>query len=110
MKKLERAFGALQLATAHIAQTGLRDPEEAAAAATDYLRLFGLVALGFIWARMAEVAHEKAPAANGDAGFYKGKIATAQFYMDRLLPQTAALYLGIKSGKASMMALEDAAF
>jgi alkylation response protein AidB-like acyl-CoA dehydrogenase len=110
VKQLERAFGALQLATGHIAQTGLRDPEEAGAAATDYLRLFGLVALGFMWARMAQVAHAKAPAANGDAGFYKGKIATAQFYMDRLLPQAGALYLGIKSGKASMMALDEAAF
>ncbi len=110
VRKLERAFGALQLATGHIAQTGLRDPEEAGAAAADYLRLFGLVALGFMWARMAQVAHDKAPAANGDAGFYKGKIATAQFYMDRVLPQTAALYLGIKSGKASMMALDEAAF
>ncbi|MBV9655422.1 MAG: acyl-CoA dehydrogenase C-terminal domain-containing protein [Acetobacteraceae bacterium] len=110
VKQLERAFGALQLATAHVAEKGLRDPEEAGAAASDYLRLFGLVALGYIWARTAQVAHAKMPAANGDAGFYKGKVATAQFYMDRLLPQAGALYLGIKSGKASMMALEEAAF
>jgi 3-(methylsulfanyl)propanoyl-CoA dehydrogenase len=40
----EKAFGALQLATAHIATKGLSDPEEAGA--SEYLRLFGLVALG----------------------------------------------------------------
>ena len=109
-KLLERAFGALQLATAHIANAGLKDPEEAAAAASDYLRLFGLVALGYMWARSAQVAHRKLPTANGDARFYQAKLGTAQFCMERLLPQAGALYLTIKSGKASMMALEEAMF
>jgi alkylation response protein AidB-like acyl-CoA dehydrogenase len=110
VKPLERAFGALQLATATVAQAGLRDPEEIGAAAVDYLRLFGLVALGFIWARSAQVALAKLPTANGDAGFYQAKLVTAQFFMDRLLPQTSALYLGIKAGKGSMMALDEAMF
>ncbi len=109
-KALERAFGALQLATAHIATAGLRDPEEAGAAAADYLRLFGLVALGYMWVRSAQIAHRKLPTANGDARFYQAKLGTAQFFIDRLLPQAGALYLGIKSGKASMMALEEAMF
>ena len=110
VKALERAFGALQLATGHIAERGLKDPEEGAAAATEYLRLFGLVALGFMWARMAEVAVRKLPAANGDAGFYRAKITTAQFFMERMLPQAGSLYQGIRAGKESMMALDEAAF
>ena len=110
VKPLERAFGALQLATATVAQAGLRDPEEVGAAAVDYLRLFGLVALGFMWARSAQIALEKLPTANGDAGFYQAKLVTAQFFMDRLLPQTGSLYLAIKAGKGSMMALDDAMF
>jgi alkylation response protein AidB-like acyl-CoA dehydrogenase len=107
---LAKAFGALQQATAHIATVSLKDPEEAGAAATDYLRLLGLVALGFMWARTAKLARAKLPAANGDASFYQTKLVTAQFFMDRLLPQTASLWSVIKAGKASMMALEDAAF
>ena len=110
VKPLERSFGALQLATAYVAEKGLRDPEEAAAAATDYLRLFGLVALGFMWARMAKVSAAKAPAANGEAGFYQAKLDTARFYMERMLPQTGALYASIKAGKASMMNMAEAAF
>ena len=110
VKALERSFGALQLATGYVAQAGLKDPEEIGAAAVDYLRLFGLVALGFMWARSAEVALAKLPTANGDAGFYKAKVATAQFYMERLLPQAGSLYLGIKAGKASMMAMDEAMF
>jgi alkylation response protein AidB-like acyl-CoA dehydrogenase len=107
---LAKAFGALQQATAHLAQAGMKDPEEAGAAATDYLRLMGLVALGYMWARTAKIAEEKLPAANGEAGFYKAKLTTAQFFNDRLLPQTAALWSAIKTGKASMMELEEAAF
>lgn len=107
---LERAFGALQLATARIAEKGLADPEEAGAAATEYLRLMGLVALGYCFAKAAKVAGEKLAAGTDEADFYKAKIATATFYFDRILPQTAALFLQIKAGKASMMALEDAAF
>ncbi|MHB8867827.1 MAG: acyl-CoA dehydrogenase C-terminal domain-containing protein [Thermoleophilia bacterium] len=53
---LAKAFGRLQQATARIAQQGMRDPDEAAAVATDYLRLFGLVALGYVWLHMAEIS------------------------------------------------------
>ncbi len=102
---LGKAFGALQLATGHIAEKGLKDAEEAGAAATDYLRLFGLVALGYMWVRMAEVAFEKRATANGEAAFYEAKIATARFFIDRLLPEVAGLWGAIKSGKSSMMAL-----
>jgi len=107
---LAKAFGALQQATAHIAVVALKDPEEAGAAATDYLRMMGLVALGYMWARTAKVAGEKLPAANGDASFYKAKLITARFYMERILPQTGALWSSIRAGKASMMELEEAAF
>ena len=110
VKPLSRAFGALQLATAHVAQKGMADPEEAGAAATEYLRLLGLVALAYMWARMAQVAARKLPAVNGEAGFYKAKLTTAQFYMERVLPQAGALLASIKAGKGAMMAMEDAAF
>jgi alkylation response protein AidB-like acyl-CoA dehydrogenase len=111
VQPLGKAFGALQLATGFIAQKSFTDPEEAGAASTDYLRMLGLVALGFMWVRMAKVAADRLPAAVGeDAAFYRAKRATAAFYIDRILPQAGALLYAIKSGKASMMALEEAAF
>ena len=54
-----KAFARLQQATMTVAQRGMSRPEEAAAAATDYLRLFNLVAMAFMWCRMAEVAGGK---------------------------------------------------
>ena len=107
---LAKSFGALQLATAHIAQKGMKDPEEAGAAATEYLRLFGLVALGYMWLRSAKVAHTALKAGTGERDFYDGKLATARFYMERILPQVAGLLAAVKSGKGAMMALDEAMF
>lgn len=107
---LEKAFGALQLSTGTIAQKGTKDPEEAGAAANDYLRLLGLVAMAYCFAKSALIARDRLGEGAEDAGFYKAKLATAQFYFDRILPQATAAFLAIKAGKASMMALDDAAF
>lgn len=107
---LEKAFGALQLSTATIAQRGLADPEEAGAAATEYLRLFGLVAMGYCFARSTLLAGMKLALGTGEREFYDAKIKTATFFFERILPQVSAHFLSIKAGKASMMALEEDAF
>jgi alkylation response protein AidB-like acyl-CoA dehydrogenase len=103
-----KAFGRLQQVTALVAQKGMSDPDEAGAAASDYLRAFGLVALGFMWARIAEASLPKL--AGDEALFYKGKVATARFFMARLLPETNALFTNIAAGAKSLMELEAEAF
>jgi alkylation response protein AidB-like acyl-CoA dehydrogenase len=107
---LGQAFGALQQATAQIARQGLNDPEEAGAAATDYLRLLGMVAMGYCFARATRIATARIAEGSEDAAFYKAKIATASFFFDRILPQTTASFLAIKAGKQSMMSLDQASF
>jgi butyryl-CoA dehydrogenase len=103
---LDKAFGRLQQATMHVARAGMARPDEAGAAATDYLRLFGLTVLAFMWARMAEVS---LPQAESDP-FHKAKVLTARFYMERLLPQTGALLAAVTAGGKTMMAFDEAAF
>ncbi|MCA1939913.1 MAG: acyl-CoA dehydrogenase C-terminal domain-containing protein [Caenispirillum bisanense] len=105
---LAKAFVRLQQATGFIAQKGMSNPNEAGAAATDYLRLFGLVAMGYLWVRAVEEAKDKTDGEDG--AFYRAKIATARFYFQRLLPQTGALFAALMSGAGSMMEFEDAAF
>lgn len=107
---LQQAFGALQLATGMIAQRGLKDPEEAGAASADYLRLLGLVAMGYCFARAAKISVARLTEGGEDAAFYDAKIKTAAFFFDRLLPQATAAFLAIKAGKKSMMALAEDAF
>ena len=102
---LSKAFGRLQQTTAEIARRGMADPFEAGAAATDYLKLFALTALGLAWARAAE-----ASLGHPDDAFYRAKLATARFFMERMLPQTSALTSAIMAGGAVLKAFEDAAF
>ncbi len=106
-----KAFSRLQQATGKIAQSGLNDPDEGAAVATDYLRLFGLVAMGYIWMRMAEMALAKTRTEGGDgSGFCAAKLATARFFMAKLLPQTSALFATIMAGGKTILEFEDSSF
>jgi hypothetical protein len=107
---LQQAFGALQLSTGTIAQKGLKDPEEAAAAATDYLRLMGFVAMGYCFAKSAKIAAAKLAEGGEDKAFYDAKLKTATYFFERLLPQATACFLSIKAGKGSMMALAEDQF
>ena len=106
-----KAFGRLQQATLTVAQRGMARPEEAAAAATDYLRLFNFVAMAFMWCRMAEVSQAKLQAAaNGDAGFYQGKLDVGRFFMARVLPRHSVHFQGVMAGGETLGLLAAEAF
>jgi 3-(methylsulfanyl)propanoyl-CoA dehydrogenase len=108
---LAKAFARLQQITLHVAQTGLRNPDEAGAASSDYLRLFALVAMAYIWARMAQVAQSRlAAVADGESSFYAAKIRTARFFMTKLLPESSARFAQIMAGAAPVMEFQDADF
>ena len=104
---LAKAFMKLQQSTAIIAQKGLVNPDEAAAASSDYLRQFALVAFGFVWCKMVVVAHKKLEDGEGDKDFYDAKIKTARFFMERILPESDARFKMILAGAESMMALDE---
>lgn len=106
-----KAFGRLQQATMTVASRGLARPEEAAAAATDYLRLFSLVAMAFMWCRMAETAQRKLGAgANGEAPFYEAKLEVGRFFMARVLPRHSTYFQGVMAGGETLMRLPAEAF
>ena len=62
--------------------------------------MFGLVAVGYMWCQMAKLARDKR---NGDA-FYDTKLKTARFYVQKVLPDSAGLFLKIMAGKGTVMA------
>lgn len=107
---LAKAFARLQTATALISERGLKNPDEAGAASWDYLNLFALVSLGFLWAKMALVAKQKLAEGAGDKEFYETKLVTARFFMERMLPDTAAQLAKIQAGSESTMMLKAANF
>lgn len=109
VQPLAKAFVRLQQATAQVARTAMARPDEAGAASVDYLRLFGLTALAYLWCLEVEVAQKKIAEGDGDV-FYQGKIATARFFMERLLPDTGARFSALMAGGKSMMTFPDEAF
>ena len=98
-----KAFGKLQQATLTVAAKGLGNPDEAGAASSDYLRIFALVAMGYMWARMAKVAAEKLPQAGTRAEFYDARLKIARFFMARVLPEAEMRFRQVMAGGKVMM-------
>ncbi|KEY97742.1 acyl-CoA dehydrogenase [Sphingobium indicum] len=98
--KTREALALLRGVTASLRGAGT---EAAGAAAVDYLRLFALVSMGWMWTRMAA-------AAQGDAPLHGAKRAVADYFAQRMLPQAQGLAVGIAAGEATIMALGAEAF
>ena len=108
---LAKAFAKLQQATGFVAQKGLKDPNEAGAASTDYLRIFALVSLAYMWCRMAKAAQEKlAKGGDGKPAFYESKLHTARFFFNRMLPEVDSRFKSLMAGADSLMKMDAAAF
>ncbi|HEX8661603.1 MAG TPA: acyl-CoA dehydrogenase C-terminal domain-containing protein, partial [Brevundimonas sp.] len=102
---LRSAKGQLQEATMWLMQNGLQNPDNAGAASTDYLHLFGLTMLAYMWALMA-----RASAPHAGDPFHDAKLTTARYFVERVLPDTAGHLAKLKTGAATMMALPVEAF
>jgi hypothetical protein len=99
----------LQQATMWLMQNALAKPDNAGAASTDYMHLFGLVVFGYMWARMAKVAQDKL-AAGSASEQHKTKLVTGKFFMERMLPQTALHLTRVQAGADTTMELAAEAF
>jgi hypothetical protein len=109
-KHLKKGLNDLQAATMWLMQNAMAKPDNAGAASNDYMHLFGLVALGLMWGRMAKVAEEKLAAGEGNKAYLEAKLVTARYYFERIMPESAAHLARIQSGADSMMALPADAF
>ncbi len=111
---LSQALGDLQQATMWFLQNAVGNPDNAGAGATDYMHLFGLVVLGYMWCLIAEAAKAKTDAkANGGDGAaarMAERLTTGRFFMERMLPAAATHLARIKAGAASTMELPAEAF
>jgi acyl-CoA dehydrogenase len=108
LKPLGQSLAHLQEASMWFMQNAMAKPDNAGAGSYDYMHLFGLVALGYMWCLIAEAA--LARKGNGAAPGMDAKLVTARFFMDRLLPETATRLARIKAGAGSTMELPDDAF
>ena len=101
IKPLSKHVEYLQQATMWIGLNGLSNPDDAAGGAVEYQRMFAHVALAYVWARQAAVALDKV--GGSEKEFYEAKLATARFYMQKILPNTISLLSSITAGSKSLM-------
>jgi alkylation response protein AidB-like acyl-CoA dehydrogenase len=99
----------VQKLTMEIGMKAMGNPDEAGAAAVSYLRVIGHLVFAYFWAKMARVALDRAGAPGADP-FYRAKLATARFYFQRLLPETAYHIRAARSGANNLMGLEAELF
>ena len=107
---LKAASKDMQAAAMYFMSEGAKNPNAALAGSSDFMHLFGHVALGLMWARMAKAANEALAAGVGDAAFYETKLATGRYYMARSLPETALRLARITTGAEPVMGLAAEAF
>jgi alkylation response protein AidB-like acyl-CoA dehydrogenase len=101
--------GQLQEATMWLMQNGMANPDNAGAASTDYLHLFGLTGLAYMWALQAAAAQAKIASGDNDP-FYAHKLTTGRYFLERILPEAGAHLAKLKTGSAVMMELPAEAF
>jgi acyl-CoA dehydrogenase len=107
---LKAASKDLQSAAMYFMAEGVKNPLNALSGSYDFMHLFGHVAMGLMWARMAKASMDALEAGAADTDFYRTKIATGRYYIARQLPATGMHLARIQSGAEPVMALDAANF
>jgi hypothetical protein len=106
-RRLTSALAAAQTATDWLLRCQGPKMRDAAAGATPYLRLMGLLIGGWLLARQAQAAVDRMVRGVGDREFLSGKLVTARFYVNQVLPQADALVAAITDGADLLFALKE---
>ncbi len=97
---VKRGTEALQAATMWLAANGLKNPNDAGAGASDYLRLMGITMVALMWGKMAKVSLGK------DDKLHKDKLMCARYWMERMVPECPMLLERIQAGSQVVMELD----
>jgi hypothetical protein len=109
-RNFSAAVDSLEEATRWVVETYPESPDAVAATAVPYLKLFGVVAGGWVMARAALSAKRKLEDPASDSGFLLAKLTSARFYAEHLLPQARGFADTVLCGSASVLALDEALF
>jgi alkylation response protein AidB-like acyl-CoA dehydrogenase len=107
---LEKAVGEQQAATMWFMQNAMANPNHLGAGAHHYMHLMGITCLALMWLKMARTAASALADGTSDTAFYENKLATAQYFAQRFVPDAGALRRKIEAGGDAVMALGEEAF
>jgi len=102
--KLAAALAEVGETTAQLAGIAMGgDIECYMSCATAYLRMFSRLVVSWLFVWQSTVAQKAIAAGGGEQSFYKGKLATAQFYLNNELPYLHATAQILKSGERTAL-------
>ncbi len=113
IRPLTEALERLVEATQWLMQHAISNPDNGGAVSMDYLYMMALVALGYQWAQVARICENQLSNPDDDSfdrEFYRNKLVCAEFFMEKVLPETMAHLAKIQAGAESLMALNAEAF
>jgi hypothetical protein len=110
IKRLKQLNNEWTKTTIKVVYRSIKNRDEIGAASVDYLMYSGYIVMAYFWAMMAEKAAEQLAAGTTETEFYRGKIETAKFYFDKILPRTSMHREAIMSGSSSVMGISEEAF
>ena len=97
---VKRGTENLQAATMWLAANGMKNPNDAGAGATEYLRIMGITMTALMWGMMAKAGLGKSDP------LHKDKLMCARFWMERMVPECPMLLERIQAGSATIMELD----
>ena len=107
---LAENLAVLREATEWLMANGSRDPQNALAGATPYLRMFGLVSGGWFHARAALAALVHLDAGTDHDGFAHARLVSASFFCGQLMPQAKGLLASVIAGPRDLYAIDPVQF
>ena len=90
-------------AVSGVLKSMMNSPADAYAVSIPFLKLCGFSLGGWLLAKSAAIAERKLASGTADRQFLEGKIASARFYSDHILPQTLALARVVEGGAGSVI-------
>jgi len=99
-EKLNKYLRILVDFTAWIEKSMKNSKDDVSAACNDYLRVLGLVAVGYSWLKVLDVSYKEM---QNNKKFFKDKVETAKFFFDRILPRIDTHYKSGISGSENIM-------
>ena len=102
------AVASLRTATATILDAMATSPDRAYAVSVPFLKLCGYVMGGWLLAKSADVAARRLAAGDVDREFLAGKIVSARFYAEQVLPQALGLARVVTGGSGSVLEVDAA--
>ncbi len=109
-EKIEKSCGEMKASAMWFMQNAMTNPNQAGAGAHHFMTIGGIVALGFMWLKMAKVSVDALAQGTEDTAFYETKLMTARYFAEHYTPDAGALRRKIEVGSEIMMAMPVAAF